>query len=120
MINFSYLYSQLGRLAYVNGYNEIITSFEKSDEKYLLTRYFSDIAFNELKIHRHYLLNAGVKLYGMDELIKKLVDYKSQSLVIVNCLNSEWVIKIFLDNNECIIGAFTFKKRKDRKATFNV
>lgn len=120
MINFSYLYSQLGRLAYVNGYNEIITSFENSDEEYLLTRYSSDIAINELKIHHHYLLNAGVKPYGMDELIKKLVDFKSQNLVIVNCLNPEWVIKIFLDNDKRIIGAFTFKKRKDRKATFNV
>ncbi|OKP23018.1 hypothetical protein [Serratia fonticola] len=80
--------------------------------KLIEVEYDKNIAINEFKIHRKYLDKAGVKYFGINELIDMLMKISDEKILIINCHNESHVLKIFMDLNHNVIGVVGFKKRK--------
>ncbi|MBL5829832.1 hypothetical protein RDT67_06935 [Serratia fonticola] len=80
--------------------------------KLIEVEYDKSIAINEFKIHRKYLDKAGVKYFGINELIDMLMKISDEKILIINCHNESHVLKIFMDLNHNVIGVVGFEKRK--------
>ncbi|MBE0152800.1 hypothetical protein [Serratia sp. PL7] len=80
--------------------------------KLIEVEYDKNIAINEFKIHRKYLDKAGVKYFGINELIDILMKISDEKILIINCHNESHVLKIFMDLNHNVIGVVGFEKRR--------
>lgn len=80
--------------------------------KLIEVEYDKNIAINEFKIHRKYLDKAGVKYFGINEIIDMLMKISDEKILIINCHNESHVLKIFMDLNHNVIGVVGFEKRK--------
>ncbi|MEX2943092.1 hypothetical protein [Serratia fonticola] len=80
--------------------------------KLIEVEYDKSIAINEFKIHKKYLDKAGVKYFGINELIDILMKTPDERILILNCHNENHVLKVFMDLNHNVIGVVGFEKRK--------
>lgn len=80
--------------------------------KLIEVEYDKNIAINEFKVHRKYLDKAGVRYFGINELIDMLMKISDEKILIINCHNESHVLKIFMNLNHNVIGVVGFEKRK--------
>lgn len=80
--------------------------------KLIEVEYDKSIAINEFRIHKKYLDKAGVKYFGINELIDILMRISDEKILIINCHNENNVLKVFMDLNHKVIGVVGFEKRK--------
>ncbi|MFV8847331.1 hypothetical protein [Serratia fonticola] len=80
--------------------------------KLIEVEYDKSIATNEFKIHKKSLDKAGVKYFGINELIDILMKTPDERILILNCHNENHVLKVFMNLNHNVIGVVGFEKRK--------
>ncbi len=56
--------------------------------KLIEVEYDKNIAINEFKIHRKYLDKAGVKYFGINELIDMLMKISDEKILIKSCIEN--------------------------------
>ncbi|MBC3211982.1 hypothetical protein [Serratia fonticola] len=111
MITIDYLISRLGFFDNKKLSKETIDLLSTSI-KLIEIEYDKSIAINEFKIHKKYLDKAGVKYFGINELIDMLMRISDEKILIINCHNENHVLKVFMDLNHNVIGVVGFEKRK--------
>ncbi|MFT2798872.1 hypothetical protein [Serratia sp. N21D137] len=111
MITIDYLISRLGFFDNKKLSKETIDLLSTSI-KLIEVEYDKSIAINEFKIHNKYLDKAGVKYFGINELIDMLMRISDEKILIINCHNENHVLKVFMDLNHNVIGVVGFEKRK--------
>ncbi|QXN63867.1 hypothetical protein [Serratia fonticola] len=111
MITIDYLISRLGFFDNKKLSKETIDLLSTSI-KLIEVEYDKSIAINEFKIHKKYLDKAGVKYFGINELIDMLMRISDEKILIINCHNENHVLKVFMDLNHNVIGVVGFEKRK--------
>lgn len=111
MITIDYLISKLRRFNNKQLSQKTIDLLSIS-KKLIEVEYDKSIAINEFKIHRKYLDKAGVKYFGINELIDMLMKISDEKILIINCYNESHVLKVFMDPYHNVIGVVGFEKRK--------
>ncbi|MEX2978746.1 hypothetical protein AB4J97_17715 [Serratia fonticola] len=111
MITIDYLISRL-RCFYNKPLSKETINLLSTSIKLLEVEYDKSIATNEFKTHKKHLDKAGVKYFGINELIDMLMKTPDERILIINCHSENHVLKVFMNLNHNVIGVVGFEKRK--------
>lgn len=69
-------------------------------------------ALRELIIHKESMEKAGINYFGYSALISQLENLNDENIIICNCCNERYILQIYLQNKQKLIGAIGVEKQK--------